>query len=73
MNELRVLPVLSRREREVFLTFPWRIFKGDPLWVPPLLPDWRERIDPQRGVFFKRGAVFHRLERRKAGGDYLRC
>jgi GNAT superfamily N-acetyltransferase len=57
MNDLRVLPVLNQREREVFLNFPWRVFKGDPLWVPPLLPDWRERIDPQRGVFFKRGVA----------------
>ena len=52
---IQVLPVRSRRERQVFLTFPWHIFKGDPLWVPPLLPDWSERIDPKRGVFFKRG------------------
>jgi hypothetical protein len=55
MSTLTVLPVRTRRERRIFLTFPWRIFKGDPLWVPPLLPDWAERIDPARGVFFKRG------------------
>ncbi len=52
---LRVLPVCSPRERRIFLTFPWRIFKNDPLWVPPLLPDMAERIDPRRGVFFRRG------------------
>jgi len=55
MSALTVLPVRTRRERRIFLTFPWRIYKGDPLWVPPLLPDWAERIDPARGVFFKRG------------------
>jgi len=55
MNEIRVLPVCTRRERQIFLTFPWRIFKHDPLWVPPLLPDLAERIDPRRGVFFQRG------------------
>ncbi len=55
MTTISVRPVITRRERRTFLTFPWRIFKGDPLWVPPLLPDWSERIDPRRGVFFKRG------------------
>ncbi len=55
MNEITVRPVANRRERQVFLTFPWKIFKGDRLWVPPLLPDWSERIDPERGVFFKHG------------------
>ena len=55
MQLLEVRPVRTRREREVFLTFPWRIFKGDPLWVPPLLPDWQERTDPQRGAFFRHG------------------
>ena len=55
MSQIAVLPVHGGRQRRIFLTFPWRIFKGDPLWVPPLLPDLAERIDPQKGVFFKRG------------------
>jgi GNAT superfamily N-acetyltransferase len=55
MSEIRVLPVRTRKERNLFLTFPWRIYQDDPLWVPPLLPDLRERIDPKRGVFFQRG------------------
>ncbi len=57
MNRIDVRPVRSRRDRKIFLTFPWRIFQGDPLWVPPLLPDWRQRIDPARGVFFQRGVA----------------
>ena len=55
MSDVAVHPVRTRDERQIFLTFPWRIYKDDPLWVPPLLPDWSERIDPARGVFFKRG------------------
>ncbi len=55
MNPIIVKKVETRREREIFLTFPWKIYQKDPLWVPPLLPDLRERLDPQRGVFFKRG------------------
>lgn len=55
MSAITVRPVRSASDKRVFLTFPWRIYRHDPLWVPPLLPDWAERIDPKRGVFFKRG------------------
>ncbi len=52
---LEVLPVLTPRERRTFLTFPWRIYKGDPLWVPPILAERAKAIDPRRGGFFKNG------------------
>ncbi|NIS81233.1 MAG: hypothetical protein GTO14_13750, partial [Anaerolineales bacterium] len=55
MSSIRVRPVRSASERKVFLTFPWRIYCHDPLWVPPLLPERAKVIDPQRGSFFKRG------------------
>jgi GNAT superfamily N-acetyltransferase len=55
MSTVEVRPVRSAGERRTFLTFPWRIYQGDPLWVPPLLPDWAERINPKKGVFFKFG------------------
>ena len=55
MTDIQVLPVRSARERRSFITFPWRIYKGDPLWVPPLLPERAKAIDPQRGLFFKGG------------------
>ncbi|MBN1937071.1 MAG: GNAT family N-acetyltransferase [Anaerolineae bacterium] len=50
-----VRPVRTRSERRAFLTFPWRIYRGDPLWVPPLLPERKITIDPRKGPFFQRG------------------
>lgn len=52
---IEVLPVHTRREQRLFLTFPWRIYADDPLWVPPLLSERAKTIDPLRGAFFKRG------------------
>lgn len=52
---ITVRPVQSSREKRLFLTFPWRVFRGDPLWVPPLLPDLIERTDTRHGLFFRRG------------------
>jgi len=55
MTDIEIRPVLSARERRAFLTFPWRIYRGDPLWVPPLLPERAKTIDPRHGAFFVRG------------------
>src|SRR5512139_1837912 len=52
---IEVRPVTAPRERETFLTFPWTIYRGDPLWVPPLLSEKRKTVDPERGAFFKNG------------------
>lgn len=47
--------VKTARERRAFLTFPWELYRDDPCWVPPLLPERRKALDPDRGVFFQRG------------------
>lgn len=52
---LQVKPVSTSHERQLFLTFPWRIYRHDPLWVPPLLPERAKVIDPKRGAFYKTG------------------
>lgn len=55
MSMIEVKPVLTKHDRKIFLTFPWRIYKDDPLWVPPLLPERAKVIDPKRGAFYKNG------------------
>ena len=57
MSTITVIPAQTRRQRRTFLIFPWRIYRGDPLWVPPLLPQRAHTIDPQRGAFFRRGTA----------------
>jgi GNAT superfamily N-acetyltransferase len=36
MTDITVKPVSSGREKRLFLDFPWRIYRDDPHWVPPL-------------------------------------
>ncbi len=55
MSQIEIHALRSRREKRIFLTFPWHIYADDPLWVPPLLPDRAKVIDPRQGAFFKRG------------------
>jgi GNAT superfamily N-acetyltransferase len=52
---IEVRRVASKREKEIFLTFPWKLYRGDPLWVPPILSERRKAADPSRGLFFKGG------------------
>jgi GNAT superfamily N-acetyltransferase len=55
MSGVEILPVRTARDRRLFLTFPWRIYSRDPLWVPPMLPERARSLDPRRGPFFRRG------------------
>jgi GNAT superfamily N-acetyltransferase len=57
MMEIVVRPVRTPKERHIFLTFPWRIYKDDTLWVPPLMGERAKTTDPEQGSFFKRGAA----------------
>jgi hypothetical protein len=52
---VQVLPLRNDRDRRIFLEFPWKIYRHDPLWVPPLLADRRRTIDRRTGAFFQRG------------------
>lgn len=61
---IQVLPVRTAREKRVFLTFPWRIYKRDPLWVPPLLSERAKVTDPARGLFFRDGRAEFFLARK---------
>ena len=55
MSNIDIVQVQTSGERNKLMTFPWKVYQGDPLWVPPLLPERKSVIDPQSGVFFKRG------------------
>ncbi len=46
--KLEIKKVVSKVEMEQFLKLPWKIYKGDKCWVPPLLKDLRESLDPVR-------------------------
>jgi GNAT superfamily N-acetyltransferase len=52
-----IRPAITSRERRQFLTFPWRVYRDDPLWVPPLLPELTKRIDPEWSAWFTHGTA----------------
>jgi hypothetical protein len=52
---LTVVAVRSKDEREQFLRLPWKLYDGQPSWVPNLLMLQREVIDPKKNPFFEHG------------------
>ena len=57
MQPVEIRRVLTRRGRRAFVESAERFNAGDPCWVPPLVSDTLEFIDPDRGVFFDHGEV----------------
>jgi len=54
MPEISVQPVVSRRERKEFLSFPWVHYRGDPNWIPPLRSNQRELVGYARHPFYEK-------------------
>jgi GNAT superfamily N-acetyltransferase len=50
---LEVRPVTTKRDLGIFIKLPWRLYRQEPNWVPPLLMDVKKRLDRQQNPFFK--------------------
>lgn len=54
---IEVREVSGGRDLGLFVDLPWRIYGGDPHWVPPLKLDVKEFLDPRRHPFYLHGAA----------------
>ncbi len=50
---LEVRPVASKSDLNTFIKLPWRLYRNEPNWVPPLLFERRRFFDRQRNPFFR--------------------
>jgi len=57
MSKLTIRPVISSKDRRVFLRLPWKIYRGNPVWVPPLMMDRRKLIDRKNNPFYKHATM----------------
>lgn len=55
MSKVTIQKVTTQSQRRQYATFPWQIYQGDPLWVPPLVPDRLKQLDPEKGTFYQHG------------------
>ena len=55
MSKIEISEVRSRRDRNAFIRFPWRIYANDPAWVPPLIIERKGFLDRKRHPFYRHG------------------
>ena len=48
-----VRPVRSRGDLMRFIKLPWRLYRNEPNWVPPLLSERRRHLDRSKNPFFE--------------------
>jgi GNAT superfamily N-acetyltransferase len=48
-----VRPVESRRDFEAFLSLPWKIYRDDPMWVPPMKSSARNELKGEKNPFLR--------------------
>ncbi len=61
---LTVIPVRDAHDLREFIALPFRLYRGDPLWVPPLIAERRSFLDPRHNPFFEHAEAALWLARR---------
>jgi len=49
---LKIIPVQNKLQMKQFIMLPFRLYKDDPCWVPPLIGEQKKFFDPQHNPFF---------------------
>jgi len=63
-SALRVVPVSSAADLDAFIRLPYRLHKDEETWVPPLLMERRDLLNPKKNPFLRRANVQHWIARR---------
>jgi len=50
--DISVRPVTTGSDLNAFVKLPWKLYTGDPMWVPPLLFDVKRRLSPRHNHYF---------------------
>ena len=61
---LEVRPVASKSDLNTFIKLPWRLYRNEPNWVPPLLFERKRFFDRERNPFFRHAEAEYFLARR---------
>ncbi len=54
---VQVVPVRGRRLLHKFIDLPYRLYRDNPYWVPPLRRDVAETLSPHKNPFFEHGQI----------------
>jgi GNAT superfamily N-acetyltransferase len=52
---MEILEVKTKKEKKAFIMFPFKLYKNDPLWVPPLISEMKKIIEGSGSLLFQSG------------------
>jgi GNAT superfamily N-acetyltransferase len=52
LGRIEITPATSGRDLRKFIRLPWKIYREDPFWVPPLIRDIKKLLDKSQNPFF---------------------
>lgn len=61
MGKISIRRVETKEELYRFITLPWRIYEGNPHWVPPLISEQKYFLNHEKGPFFEIGEAVYFL------------
>ena len=56
-QSILVQPVANKSQQKAFIKFPWKLYKGDPNWIPPLIMNIKELLNYKEHAFYDRAEI----------------
>jgi len=53
VSAVQIKKVETKKDLQEFILFPWKVYQGNPYWVPPLIMDLKEKLDKTKNPFFE--------------------
>jgi len=57
MSEVIINRVTNEADKIKFIKFPWKIYKNNPNWVPPLIFDVKNNLDTKKNPFYTHSKI----------------
>ena len=57
LSPIHIQEVTTRRDLLAFVKLPWRVYRGDPNWVPPLISERLDYLNPDKNPFYQQAQV----------------
>jgi hypothetical protein len=64
MSNISIKTVENNNDLMRFIKFQWKIYEGDPNWVPPLIMDRKKILNKEKNPFFKHSEAEYFLAER---------
>jgi hypothetical protein len=56
-DDIKITHVKNKDELSRFIKFPWKVYKDNPYWVPPLISERKRFLNPRSNPFFSHAEV----------------